>query len=91
MAGKTGIIGYYNEHGYYVSRMTDGNVEDELYRAGNSRWESTDVVDPKDETNALPLAEIKAFCIQTSKEMAEEEGIGYIGVDYDESDDEDFD
>jgi hypothetical protein len=87
MPGKTGIIGFYNEHGYRVCQYTDGSVADDLYTAGNASWDSVERVDPKSKY-AVSLAQLKKFCEQSSKEYAEETEQEYLGVDYDESEED---
>jgi hypothetical protein len=88
MAGKTGIIGYYNEHGYRVCNYINGNVEDDIYWGGNSKWDSTS--GDMDPIGTCSLEELKIFCIEMTKNIAKEMNLEFLGVDYDESDDEEI-
>ena len=72
------IIGYYSEYGYQVCELD----KDVLYTAGNNKYCSEpDQYAPKEDR--LSLEEIKNHCIQTAKEIAQEKGGQYVGVEFD--------
>ena len=66
------ITGTYNEYGYTICR---NGIE--IYRAGNSPYDSADVVGLED---AYPLCVLCGFCKQTMGDLAREfnEEIGHI-------------
>lgn len=70
------ILGQYDEYGYQIEDEK-GRV---LYTAGNSKYESHEVVN-LDRGNNLLLKQIRSFCIKTAKEMANESGVEYGGVE----------
>lgn len=61
------ITAEYNWYGYTVE--VDG---EEVYRAGNCPWESTQVIDPLSH-KVVPLETIKRYCEQTAGDIAEDE------------------
>lgn len=79
------IIGYYNRQGYRIGMIDDGGQFEQLYDAGNNRNDSdrTNSV-PLDSPNALPLRTIRAYCIQTGKEIAKEQAIEFVGAEREE-------
>ena len=80
------IIGFYNEGGYKCCITNEnGNVIDSLYEAGNNTLSSaiSDSV-TIGSVHCVPLETIKEYCIKTSKEIAEENKILYIGTQYEE-------
>jgi len=80
------IIGYYNRQGYRTCLFDDsGCVAEELYTAGNNRYSSadTDSVEP-DSPNAVNLRTLRSYCRQTSKDIAREYHIPFIGVEREE-------
>ena len=74
--GLTGYIGYYHELGYNIWSMREGTLFEELYTAGNSMADSILVVEIKD---GLDLYTIQKYCDQTGHEMADEEGVPWLG------------
>ena len=78
------IIVSYNQYGYTIYLFSGGQIEREIYSAGNNKYSSatTDSV-PLDNHCCLPLWRIRQFAKQTGKEVAKEEGVKYIGVEYD--------
>ena len=72
------ITGYYNEHGYQVE--SDNIQCDILYRAGNHALDSHQSGTGTE--HQLPLEIIQQYCEQTTKEIAEENGAEYIGIEY---------
>lgn len=75
------IIGRYNVFGYAVYDMDGGN---QIYSAGNSQLDSQIWIDI-DDAHALPLATIREFCEQTTREIAENAGAKYGGIEHDDS------
>jgi hypothetical protein len=77
------IIGYYNELGYRVALVDDnGQTVEDLYIAGNSPDDSSYTTTDLEE--ALSLDTIKDFCKTTSKEIAEEKGVEFVGTEYED-------
>ena len=84
MEKKLRIIGYYNELYYQICSIdNEGQIVKELYNAGNSPFSSEDTV-PAEE--GVGLENMKTYCEQNSKEIAREEGLEFIGVEYEEID-----
>ena len=77
------VIGYYCNYQYEVT--IDGET---LYAAGNSPGCSQTYTTKE---NGLPLETMKKFCEQTSREMAKENNTEFIGVEFDESTEEEMD
>jgi len=77
---KPVVIGYYDRLGYRVWRM---DTSEELYTGGNCHYDSTTVFDPGS-PGAYSLAQIRSGCIKTTREIAEEEGLEYGGVEREE-------
>ena len=71
------LIGYYNRDGYRIDEV-DGRT---LYEGGNNPLESSSVIDRAD---GLPLRTIRRFCRQTGREIAEERGAEFVGVEREE-------
>ena len=67
------LMGFYNEYGYNITDIDTGL---DLYHAGNSPFESTDVI-----PSGLSLKKIKKMCNNTGKEMARENNCEWIGVE----------
>lgn len=78
-------FGYYNESGYWISQPHNGQPL-EIYRAGNSPYDSAQVL-PLDDPHRLTLEQIRQYCDQTGQDMAEEEGVNWGGAEYEEIDD----
>ncbi len=68
------IIGYYNEREYRVE--VD---KEKIYQAGNSPFDSQVYVSAED---GVGLDAMRRYCEKTSRDMAEEEGAEYLGVEY---------
>ena len=75
------VIGYYNRQGYEIVALDDnGLITDELYSAGNNRWDSQQGA-PVDGSNACTLRQLRSYCCQTGKEIAAELHLPFIGVE----------
>jgi hypothetical protein len=68
------VCGEYNKLGYCV---LEGN--DEIYSAGNAQGDSYFIVPPTP-GRCVSLKELRKFCVRTCKEMAEERGAKFCGV-----------
>ena len=77
-----GIIGYYSGYGYKVCIIDNGQIEDEIYYAGNNKLSSatSDNV-PISSVQCLSLEKLKEYCLNTSKEIAEEKHLPHIGIE----------
>lgn len=64
------VSGEYNEDGYRI--LADG---EEVYSAGNNPQESQSY-----SSEGLPLKTLRAFCIQTAREIADENNGDFLGV-----------
>ena len=74
-------IGRYNEQEYCIYRVKATVGLEEVYRAGNSPFDSQAYV-PIGE--GVGLDKMKKMCVGTGKEIAAEEGKGkFLGVEYD--------
>lgn len=71
------FIGYYNEYGYAV---VNTRTNEEVYTAGNSKVDQSESLDPGSK-NALDLATLRRYCERTTREIAQEEGGEYGGVE----------
>lgn len=80
---KLNLQGFYNEHGYTIETVSP--LSGILYRAGNHALESTQ--DGTGTEHQLPLATIERFCLQTGQEMADEQGVKFVGAEYLEEED----
>jgi len=69
------LIGYYHKYGYEIMDVDSSYA---VYHAGNSPYDSAQVVDLSD---AVPITELKQFCKDTGKEIAEEQGAEFLGVE----------
>lgn len=77
-------LGFYNENGYIICVEQNGNMR-QVYRAGNNPLDSAPSQSlPVDNRNALSLKTIQQYCEQTGRDMAEEDGGEWGGVEYDE-------
>ncbi len=73
------IIGYYNEQGYEIVALDEnGQIVKEFYQAGNNRFDSQQ----SSVDNPLPLSTLKRYCQQTGKDIAKEEKLPFIGIEY---------
>lgn len=72
-----GIWGKYNEYGYTIYDA-DGK---ELYRVGNSKFNSNDIVFP-DHTDALNVETLGTYCEWTGREIASEINAKWLGCWY---------
>ena len=70
------VIGYYNELEYYITLN-----DEQIYRAGNSPFESQTYVSEKD---GVERRKMRSYCIITSKSLAKEHNAKYCGVKYEE-------
>jgi len=70
---KNYVLGRYNAHEYEIE--VDGEI---VYRAGNSPLDSQGYVSKQD---GIGIAEMKEYCIHTTKQEARERGIRYLGVE----------
>ena len=57
--------------------MTNGQVMEELYRAGNSPCESTLVVPLAHRHESVRT--LRKWCVEEGKELAEEHGLPWLG------------
>lgn len=73
-------ISYYNEYHYTVE--IDG---EEVYEAGNNPYDSQGYIHDLENSEVIPLETMKQYCEKTTREIAEEQGVEYIGIEYDES------
>jgi len=72
------IIGYYHNKGYEICGIDkNGQIVNELYQAGNNRFDSQQ----NSADNPLPLSTLKRYCKQTGEEIAKENGLPFIGVE----------
>jgi hypothetical protein len=78
-----GIIGYYSELRYTVCIVDNGQILSEAYIAGNSPHDSQCFVSAD---RGVGLKTMRSYCIQTSKEIAKEENLKYLGVERDDED-----
>ncbi len=69
------LHGYYDEYEYTIYNEEG----EEIYRAGNSPYESQTVV-PLD--YAVSLFDMKNYCITTGEDMAKDEGGEWVGCEY---------
>lgn len=78
--------GEYNESGYQIFLKGE---EEPVYSAGNNPHSSavTDSL-PMDDRDALPLGIIEKYCDKTGKEIAEENGGGWLGSSQIDEEDE---
>jgi hypothetical protein len=98
------VWGEYDKYGYRVYSFRQADVpagyeeehgeagEIEIYRAGNSPYESTTILRGQYLENALPLKTIHQYCLRTTRDYADSEGLPYHGVfevSEDELDEED--
>ena len=92
MPGATGLIGFYDLRGYRVHEYIDGQVQEPVYECGNNPGSSAfeDTL-PVGNPRAIDLKTLHRWCERTTREMAKEAGVKYIGVDEDEIDNEEFD
>lgn len=72
-------IGYYSEYEYTVE--IDGK---EVYRAGNSPFDSQVYVRDLGNYAVVPLATMKEYCDQTTRELAKENKASFVGIEYNE-------
>ena len=66
----------YNRHGYVIEDNLDG---EELYRAGNCKYESTTEVNPKSDA-ACDLRTIRSMALSTLKEECRDLGAVNGGI-----------
>ena len=77
-------IGYYNELGYWIGESNKGQLQ-EIFAAGNNPQDSGPGVSlPVGDKQALPLEVIRQHCKRTGKYMAEENGVEWGGIEYEE-------
>jgi len=75
------IIGYYNRQGYEIVALdSHGLITDELYQAGNNRWDSYQCA-LVGSSDACTLRELRSYCHQTGKEIANEMHLPFWGVE----------
>ena len=72
------LVGFYHEHGYNIWREECGRLVggEPVYTAGNSPHESQGTVPV---ARGESLGTLRKWCIQTGKEMAEEQGLKWGG------------
>lgn len=78
------VIGAYNKNGYEVYALNDIGERDDLYSAGNNFFDSQQ----GGGDDCLPLEILKKYCEQTTKDIAEEKGWEYGGIEHDEIEEE---
>lgn len=78
---RVGFIGYYNELGYRICKMVDGQVVAEVYSAGNSPADSQQTVPAR---HGVGLKKIKEWTEQTGREIADEAESAFFGIEYEE-------
>jgi len=77
-----GIIGFYNAEKYSVCSIDEnGQIEEELYTAGNSPLDSQVSVNAFE---GVGLETMREFCETSSKIIAKDNGYKYLGVQEDE-------
>jgi len=74
---KTIIFGEYNRNGYTIFRSSRGGLT-EVYRAGNHTMDSAQMAPTAATT--VPLRMLRTYCIQASRDKAEELHVEYGGV-----------
>lgn len=72
------IKGSFNDYGYMIELWDGNSFVDELYRAGNHKFDSWQVVQKK---HALPKNTLKQWCKDTCQEFADYHGYKFIGVE----------
>jgi hypothetical protein len=76
MKNNKTVYGEYDKSGYCIFLSDNGDI-DEVYRAGNSPFDSYNVV-----SSGLALRKIREYCIRTGKEIAEENDGKWIGAEH---------
>jgi hypothetical protein len=79
---RVGFIGYYNELGYRICKMSNGRIVDEVYSAGNSPADSQQTVPAR---HGVGLRKIKEWAEQTGREIADEAESAFFGIEYEKS------
>jgi hypothetical protein len=79
---QTRFFGTYTAYGYTIWRTIDGRAEP-CYQAGNCRFDSTQTF-PKGTGGTIDLETIRELCESTGAEMAQGNGAGWSGSEYDE-------
>lgn len=74
------IVAYYNEEGYRID-LVDNSEHVEIYSAGNSKYDSYQIVSIDD---ALPLRTIKDFAEQTGRTIANKLSCRFVGSEYEQ-------
>ena len=77
---RSSVIGRYNEYEYSVL-LSSGAEFREVYRAGNSHWDSQGYVAA---AQGIGLPTMEAYCRQTAAEIAREHGAILVGFEYKE-------
>jgi hypothetical protein len=72
------VTGYYNEWEYYIN--LDGQ---EIYRAGNSPFDSQGYVTPD---LGVGVNTMQEYCVKTARQLAAEHKAVYVGSEYEERD-----
>ena len=72
------IRGSFSNYGYVVELWDDDRFIDDLYRAGNHKLDSWQVVQKK---HALPKNTLKQWCKNTCEEFANYHGYKFMGVE----------
>jgi hypothetical protein len=81
------IIVFYNHYGYTVYLFNDGQIENDMYSAGNNKWSSADTDSvPLDNANCVPLWRIRQYAKHTGRQIAREEGVPFVGTQFDDFD-----
>ena len=87
------LIGYYSPFCYKIFTIDDEGSEEEIYRAGNSPWESQVYLPVCRGEEEAYMAEMKKFCKQTIEEERLERGLpleDVLGVQEEEGWEEDI-
>jgi hypothetical protein len=87
------LIGYYSPFQYSIWTIDDKGSEEEIYRAGNSSWESQVYLPVCRGEEQEDMAEMKKFCEQTIEEERLERGLpveAVLGVQEEEGWQEDI-
>ena len=75
------VFGEYDQYGYEIF-FSNGKEVEQIYRAGNSPYDSTIIIPCEDEcSDALSTKILRQQCIKTGKEMAKEKNCKWGGVE----------
>ena len=73
-------IGYYDEFGYAIVALgKDSQIIDSVYEAGNSQYDSSDILE-LDDPGVVSIETIAEFCDQTGRELSQRDGVEWVGA-----------